>query len=312
MNNKEKNFISAVVYLNKEEINIYRFLNMVTSILTENFINFEIICVCDAVEDKLIREVHKFKSENEKTIISIIKMGFLHGLEAAMNAGIDLAIGDFVFEFDSCYIDYNSSLIMSMYRKAVEGYDIVFAAPPQNQSKFFSRIFYHIYNHFSNCDEDLRTERFTLISRRALNRASAYNKTVPYRKAVYTSMGFPVYYMDYELSDNLNISGKKNSDETKNATAIDFLILFTNLAYKVSSILSVIMAIFMITAGVYTTIIYFGKIKPVPGWAPIMGLISAGFFATFILLTIIIKYLDILLKLVFKKQKYLVSSIEKL
>ena len=59
--------------------------------------------------------------------ITIINMGFSHGLEAAMNAGIDLSIGDFVFEFDSCYMDYDKSLIMDVYFKSLEGYDIVSA-----------------------------------------------------------------------------------------------------------------------------------------------------------------------------------------
>ena len=116
--------------------------------------------------------------------------------------------------------------------------------------------------------------------------------------------------MQYEIAEQK--SGIQFDDDEKGNTAIDSLILFTNLSYKVSMIISVIMAIFMIAAGTYTVVAYFGINKPVEGWAPIMGLIAAGFFATFIILTIIIKYLDVLLRLVFKKQKYLVSSIEKL
>ncbi len=227
-----------------------------------------------------------------------------------MNAGIDLSIGDFVLEFDSCYIDYKEELIMQVYRKALEGFDIVTATPPQSQSKISSRLFYGIYNHFSDSDEKIMTERFQIISRRAINRVSAYSKTIPYRKAVYASSGLSLYNMQYEIAEQK--SGIRFDDEEKGNTAIDSLILFTNLSYKVSMIISVIMAVFMIAAGTYTVVAYFGINKPVEGWAPIMGLIAAGFFATFIILTIIIKYLDVLLRLVFKKQKYLVSSIEKL
>lgn len=310
MNNKESNFISAVVYLHKGETNTLRFLNMISSVLTDNFKKYEIICVNDGTDEKVIDEVRKFKSENEEAIVSIIKMGFQHGLEASMNAGIDLSIGDFVLEFDSCYIDYKEELIMQVYRKALEGFDIVTATPPQSQSKISSRLFYGIYNHFSDSDEKIMTERFQIISRRAINRVSAYSKTIPYRKAVYASSGLSLYNMQYEIAEQK--SGIRFDDEEKGNTAIDSLILFTNLSYKVSMIISVIMAVFMIAAGTYTVVAYFGINKPVEGWAPIMGLIAAGFFATFIILTIIIKYLDVLLRLVFKKQKYLVSSIEKL
>ena len=95
-------------------------------------------------------------------------------------------------------------------------------------------------------------------------------------------------------------------------TAIDALVIFTDLAYKFSLCISILMAMFMMFAGVYTVIVYFGMNKPVEGWAPLMGMISLAFFSVFIILTIIIKYLDILLKLVFKRQKYLISSVERL
>lgn len=310
MNNKESNFISAVVYLHQGETNTFNFLNMINSVLTDNFKKYEIICVDDGVDEVVIDEVRKFKAENTETIVSIVKMGFQHGLEAAMNAGIDLSIGDFVFEFDSCYIDYKKELILQVYRKALEGFDIVTAVPPKKQSKVSSRMFYSIFNHFSDSEEKIMTERFVVISRRAINRVSAYSKTIPYRKAVYASCGLNLYNMEYDVSEQR--SGVKVNDEEKGNTAIDSLILFTNVSYKVSMTISVIMAIFMIIAGTYTVVSYFGINKPVAGWAPIMGLIAAGFFAIFVILTIIIKYLDVLLRLIFKRQKYLVSSIEKL
>lgn len=311
MSNKESNFVSAVVYLHREETNAYGFLQMIFRVLEESFKKFEIICVDDDAKESVVGDVRRFKEEHKDAIVSIVKMGFLHGLEASMNAGIDLAIGDFVFEFDSCYVDYDENLITSIYQKSLEGYDIVAATPPQRQSKLSSRVFYSIFNHFSDSKEKLMTERFRIISRRAINRVSSYSKTIPYRKAVYASGGLSIFSLNYEPI-KVPESGIRFDDEGKNETAVDALILFTNLAYKVSMFISVVMALFMIVSGTYTVIVYFGADKPVEGWAPIMGLVSAGFLATFIILTIIIKYLDVFLKLTFKKQKYLISSIEKL
>jgi len=313
MNQKENNFVSAVIYLREggEETYSGHFLNMVNTTLAENFKKYEIICVNDGADETVVEEIHKFKSEHKEVIVSMIRMGFRHGLEASMNAGIDLSIGDFVFEFDSCYVDYDRTLIMDVYRKALEGFDIVAATPPQRQSRLSSRLFYGIYNAFSDSNIKLMTERFQIISRRAVNRVSAYSKTIPYRKAVYASSGLNIYNMEYSTTD-VQMSGVKSDDEEKGNTAIDSLILFTNLAYKVSVTISILMAVFMIAAGTYTVVAYFGADKPIEGWAPIMGLIAAAFLAIFIILTIIIKYLDVLLRLVFRKQKYLISSIEKL
>ena len=308
MINKESNFASAVIYLNGNNDNLVDFLTMIDNVLGSNFKKHEIICVNDSDDDSEISAIKEFKKTNSNATVSIVTMGFTHGLEAAMNAGIDLAIGDFVFEFDNCYVDYDEKIIMDVYRKALEGYDIVSAIPPK--SKASSKFFYGIYNKFSESEYKLKTERFRVISRRAINRTSSFSRTIPYRKAVYASSGLKVSEIKYNAITKT--SGKLISDSEKNNTAMDAVVIFTNLAYKVSLFVSVIMAMFMVLTGVYTVVMYFGQNKPVAGWAPLMGLISVGFFAVFVVLTIIIKYLDVLLKIVFKKQKYLISSIEKL
>lgn len=311
MNIKENNFVSAVVCLHKRDTNVENFLEMINKIFYTNFKKYELICVNDEAENAVIDEVKRFKQKHEDVIVTIINLGFQHGLEASMNAGIDLAIGDFVFEFDSSYVDYSEELIMEVYRKALEGYDIVAAVPPKNKRKVTSRMFYAVYNHFSETKNKLVTERFRVISRRAINRVSAYSKTIPYRKAIYASSGLNITSILYN-SENIKESGECFDDNEKNNTAIDALVLFTNMAYKVSFAISVIMAIFMVVTGVYTVVAYFGQNKPVAGWAPLMGLISAGFFALFLLITVIIKYLDVLMKLVFRRQKYSIANIEKL
>lgn len=43
-----------------------------------------------------------------------------------------------------------------------------------------------------------------------------------------------------------------------------------------------------------------------------MGFLALGFFGVFALLTIILKYLSVLLNLIYKHQRYLVSDIEKI
>ena len=49
----------------------------------------------------------------------------------------------------------------------------------------------------------------------------------------------------------------------------------------------------------------------VEGWLSTMGFLALGFFGVFALLTIMLKYLSVLLSLIFKQQRYLVADIEK-
>lgn len=307
---KENNFVSAAVYLDDGSKNIYEFLTMVNEVFSSNFKKWEFICIGAKLENGIFERVKKFKQENEDVTVSLIDMGFPQGLEASMNAGIDLAIGDYIYEFDTCMFDYDPELIMTVYEKAITGYDIVAAVPSRPNSKLFSKMFYDIYNHFSRSKEKIGPERFRIISRRAVNRTCAYGRLVPYRKAVYASSGLKMVNIVYETAGTRDRTTYKDSEKTN--TAIDALVIFTDLAYKFSFSISILMAVFMMLAGIYTLVIYFGMNKPVEGWAPLMGMISLAFFSVFVVMTIIIKYLDILLKLIFKKQRYLISSIERL
>lgn len=310
MRDKEANFVSAVVYLHNRETNVTPFFEMLYRVLENNFKKYEIICVNDDASEIVLEQVRAFKKRNKSVTLSIINMGFRQGIEASMNAGIDLAIGDYVFEFDSTYVDYNEALIMEIYNRCMTGYDIVSARVPKAEMNVFSKMFYWLYNRYSGTSYKLSTERLCIISRRAINRVSAYSKTIPYRKAVYAASGLNLTSIDYEPIKTDHV--KKQNDMGRIDTASDALVLFTDLAYRVSLFFSMLMAIVMFGFGIYTVIVYFGAEKPVAGWSPLMGLISLGFLSLFILMTFLFKYLQVIVRLVFKRQKYMVSSIEKL
>ena len=208
---KENNFVSVVVYLQKNETNTIGFLDVLYPLLENNFKKHEIICVTNTNNSNAVNLIREFKNNHLKNSISVIHLDDSQGLEECMNAGIDLAIGDFIFEFDSCYIDYDASVVMEVYRKSMEGFDIVSAIPPKKKSKISSRIFYRIFNRFSDMNT-ISTERFRIISRRAVNRVSGYNKIVPYRKAVYRSAGLATEIFEYKQIHNPSGSSFQASD----------------------------------------------------------------------------------------------------
>ena len=92
---------------------------------------------------------------------------------------------------------------------------------------------------------------------------------------------------------------------------IDVLLLYTQLGYRFSIGMTAVMiftAVFMIA---YSFIVYlFGN--PVEGWTTTVLFLSFAFFGLFGLITIIIKYLQILVDLVFRRKRYSFESLEKL
>lgn len=99
--------------------------------------------------------------------------------------------------------------------------------------------------------------------------------------------------------------------EMRRDMAFNSLILFTNLGYQMSMLLAGIMMLVAVFIGIYTVVIFVGA-KPVEGWTTTMLFLSFAFFGVFAIFAIIIKYLSVLIDLVFTKQQYVIEGIEKL
>ena len=310
ISNKEKNFISAVVYVHNNEKEIGDFLEKINEKLNSNFEKYEIICVNDSSIDDSVKEIKKVADNINGTIVSIINMSYYQGIELSMNAGVDLAIGDFVYEFDNINIDYDLDTIIKVYYESLKGFDIV-GAKANKKERLTSRIFYKLYNKNSNSMYQIHTESFRILSRRAINRVKAMNKTIPYRKAIYANCGLKLNVIKYDVVKDFNNKLNKEIKDTRIGLAIDSIILFTDVSYKVAIFMSLFMMIVAIITGIYTIVVFLCG-QPIAGWTTTMLLLSFAFFGIFAILTIMIKYLSILIDLIFKKQKYLIESIEKI
>ena len=67
------------------------------------------------------------------------------------------------------------------------------------------------------------------------------------------------------------------------------------------------------TCLLYTSlVIYLGGGKPIEGWTTTMLVLTLGFFGVFLILAVVLRYLTLLVDLVFKHQRYLVEGIEKI
>ena len=305
--NLEKNFLSIVVYTKNDHKKLENFLKNITTTISKNFEHFEIIVIDDSGKSNAKNIVSDFaKHSNTGGSLSLIEMSYPQGVELAMNAGVDLSIGDFIIEFDSVYIDYPLDTIISVYRKALEGNDIV-AATPSTRPKVSSRIFYKLFNKHSNIPEPLTTETFFIISRRAINRINNMSIRIPYRKAVYANCGLDKKIISYHKIGSANT---KNNHKYRRGIAIDSLILFTDVAYKFAITMSLIMMALLLGSAIYA-IIFFINGQAIAGWTTTMLLISFAFFGLFVILTIIIKYLSIIIKLIFERQSYIVKNTDR-
>ena len=118
-----------MVYLHDAAFYIKYFLDTVIPVCEKNFEQFELVCVDDGCSDGTVVLLKEYVEKKRlKAMVNVVHMSFFQGLESAMNAGRDIAIGDFVFEFDDIFVDYEPEVIMEVYRRLLEGNDIVAAS----------------------------------------------------------------------------------------------------------------------------------------------------------------------------------------
>lgn len=308
----ENKFVSLVIYLHNEEKNVVSFLDNVVPYIGDFFSKYEIICVDDACSDGTVEEIRKYTFDKKLDgIVSVIHMGFYQGIEPSMNAGRDIAIGDLVYEFDHIIVDYPMDMIADVYNEMVKGYDIV-AASCIRRGRLSSRIFYGLYNKYSKSFSKIGPETFRIVSRRAINRIKNIGTHIPYRKAVYANCGLNMNTLHYKAVNDPHGNNSKASFSERGELALDSFIYFTNIMEKISAFISGGFLIVSMFCLIYSLVDHFTGKNIASGWPSLMSFMSLGFFGVFAILTIIMKYLAVLLNLVFRQQRYMVADIEKI
>lgn len=303
MTTREHNFISAVIYIKEHpDLSIIEsILKNVDSTLTDHFDLCEIICCMDGDAQNTLSQLRMILATFKCPAVSIIRMGRKQGVEAAMNAGVDAAVGDYVLEIDDIRF-FDSSFILRAYEESCRGADIVIGEAASSSLR--GKMFYPLFNSFSNASYKLKSSSCSLASRRALNRVRAISEYTPYRKASYASSGLTI--VDIPAGGS-----SKSPHESRLNLAMDSLALYTDSFYKISFGLALAMVLISLAELIYAIATYCLGL-PVGGWTTTMLAISFGFLGVFILLTFILKYAALILKLQMSSNNYLIEDIEKL
>jgi len=299
--NKEHNFISAVVCVRDDSEETLAFFKALYGCLDDHFNQFELVAVNVDSAANPADKLREWAGARDKPL-TLLNMSLRQSHEQCMNAGLDISIGDYVYEFDSTETPYPQELIWDAYREALSGVDIVSACP--KGERWSSRLFYRVFNAHSNAPYPLRTDIFRLVSRRAVNRVHSISENMPYRKAAYAACGLKMSVLEFDGS-------RKTKPENRFSLAVDSLVLYTDFGYKFSVRLTFLMLFIALAELAYTVAVYLMG-NPISGWTTTMFVLTLGLTGIFGLLAVIVKYLSLLLRLTFQKQGYLVESIEKL
>lgn len=147
---------------------VYRGEKMVAELVRRNVESvsaitddYEIILVNDASPDNSWDEIVKQCAQNPK--VKGINLSRNFGQHYAITAGLHYAKGEWVVVMD-CDLQDRPEEIPNLYRKAMEGFDIVYARRVARKDKFFKRLsstlFHWVYNWLSGLEADKTIANF--------------------------------------------------------------------------------------------------------------------------------------------------------
>ena len=131
--------------------------------------DYEIILVDDRSPDNSWEVMKVLSNQNPK--IKSIRLSRNFGQHSAIFAGLTKTKGDWVVVMD-CDMQDQPKEIAKLYKKALEGYDIVLGQRENRKDKFLkkltSRLFYKVFNYLSGANFDNNVANFGIYHQKTI------------------------------------------------------------------------------------------------------------------------------------------------
>jgi hypothetical protein len=297
-------FVSVVLYTADEGADAGFFVTELAGAVAGLFESAEIVVVDDASSDATVEYVENAAAASTVPV-TVVRLARRTGVEAAMVAGLQRAMGDFVFELETCHPDFGLDLLDVLYRRAAHGTDIVAAS--DGTTSLGSRAFYRLVNRYGNLGVPLATERVRVVSRRALNAMLALRETVRYRKALYAVTGYAYERVTY-TPVRKRASGGSRRGHRSPATALEVLIAFSTFGEHAVFSLAVAFGVFSLLGAAYAATVYLLH-GAVSGWTTMMLAVSLGFAGLFFVLGVLGTTIGTILEEVCGRPQFAVRSV---
>lgn len=291
MNKKELISIVVACYNEEEVLPIfYDEINKVSNKLKN--INFEFLFVDDGSNDGTLSVIKNLVRKDKR--VKYISFSRNFGKEAAMNAGLSYAKGDYVALMDADLQDPPSMLI-DMY-KYIDSYDVVATrritrkGEPKIRS-VFSKVWYKLINKISDVEMVDGARDFRLMRRCVVDAILSMNEYNRYSKGIFGFVGFKTKYLEYE--NVKRVAGKtKWSFLGLVKYAIEGITSFSTLPLTISSLFGMLFCLLAVVAIIFIIIRTLLYGDPVGGWPSLVCIILLVSGVQLLCLGIMGKYLS--------------------
>lgn len=218
--------------------------------------DYEIILVNDASPDKSWEKIAEICANDPHVVGINLSRNF--GQHNAITAGLVDSTGDWVVVMD-CDLQDRPEEIPNFYKKAQEGYDVVFAElTERNDSfmkKFTSRAFCYFFAYFTDSPVGKKTNNFGIYHRKVIDAVLSMGDHVRCFPVEVRWVGFNVGY--YPVTKDAREEGTSGYTWSKLlAFAFDNIIAFSNKPLKLATQFGFLIVILSVLIALYYLIMY--------------------------------------------------------
>ncbi len=262
--------LSVVVPCYNEEENIrffYEELMKNQSFFEEKKLDTEVIFVNDGSRDRTVEEIRKLKEKD--TNVHLISFSRNFGKEAAIYAGFQKAVGDYVVMLDADLQD-PPSLLPEMFSYLEAGYDSVATRRVSRKGEppirsFFARIFYRLMRKISKTEIMDGARDYRLMTRQVVNAVLEMSEYNRFSKGIFGWVGFETKWLEYENVERLR-GETKWSFWKLFLYSIEGITAFSTTPLAFASVLGVVMCIGAFIAILFIIVKTLIWGDPVGGW----------------------------------------------
>jgi glycosyltransferase involved in cell wall biosynthesis len=183
---------SVIVPLYNEELVIGESYKRLKKVMDCAEDNYEIIFVNDGSKDKTRDKVEEICKNDEK--IKLINFSRNFGHQAAITAGMDLALGDAVIVIDADLQD-PPEVILKMIEKWKEGYEVIYGKRIKREGetlfkKITAKLFYRVLKSMTTVNIPVDTGDFRLIDRKVCDALIALPEKNRYVRGLVSWVGY--------------------------------------------------------------------------------------------------------------------------
>lgn len=194
--------ISIILPSYNEQDNIFPTYDAISSILSENRIDYELVFIDDGSIDNTYVNIQKLAKQHPT--VRGISFSRNFGKEAAIFAGLEAATGDCAIIMD-CDLQHPPTLLPQMYELWQNGYEVVEAIKSdRGKESTFHRLcansFYGIISRITNMDMKNASD-FKLLDRKAIDSLLLMPERTPFFRALSSWVGFHTIQIPFEVQD---------------------------------------------------------------------------------------------------------------